>query len=92
MGEPNYYQRNRDVLLNKSKEHYRNNRELILERIRNKYKSLPGDKKNYQKEYRKNMSDEQKQKYRETKRPQYHNMTDEQKQKYKDYQENYKKI
>ena len=36
MDKPNYYQRNRDVLLNKSKEHYKNNRE----RIRNKYKSL----------------------------------------------------
>ena len=47
MGEPNYYQRNRDVLLNKSKEYYRNNRG----RIRNK--SLPEDKKNYQKEYKK---------------------------------------
>ena len=44
MGEPNYYQKNRDVLLIKSKEYYRNNRE----RIRNK--SLLEDKKNYQKE------------------------------------------
>ena len=39
MDKPNYYQRNRDVLLNKSKEYYRNNRE----RIRNK--SLSEDKK-----------------------------------------------
>ena len=46
MNKPNYYKKNRDVLLNKSKEHYRNNRE----RIRNKYKSLSEDKKNYQKE------------------------------------------
>ena len=45
MGELNYYQRNRDVLLNKSKEYYRNSRE----RIRNK--SLSEDKKNYRKEY-----------------------------------------
>ena len=27
MDKPNYYQKNRDVLLNKSKEYYRNNRE-----------------------------------------------------------------
>ena len=39
MGELNYYQRSRDVLLNKSKEYYRTNRE----RIRNK--SLSEDKK-----------------------------------------------
>ena len=41
MDKPNYYQRNRDLLLNKSKEYYKNNRE----RIRNKYKSLSEDKK-----------------------------------------------
>ena len=45
MVEPNYYQGNRDLLLNKSKEYYKNNRELILERV-----------KDYQKEYRKNMN------------------------------------
>ena len=47
MDKPNYYQRNRDVLLNKSKEYYRNNRE----HIRNK--SLSEDRKNNQKEYQK---------------------------------------
>ena len=41
MDKPNYYQKNRDVLLNKSKEYYRNNRE----RIRTKYKLLPEEKK-----------------------------------------------
>ena len=48
-------------------------------------------KTSYQKEYRKNMTDEQKQRYREARIHQYHNMTDEQKQKYKDYQKNIKK-
>ena len=67
-------------MLNKSKGYYRNNRE----RIRNKYKSLSEDEKNYQKEYRKNMSDEQKQKYREAEKHKYHNRTDEQKQKYRE--------
>ena len=38
-------------------------------------------KTSYQKEYRKNMTDEQKQRYRETRIHKY-NMTDEQKQKY----------
>ena len=49
MDKPNYYKKNRDVLLKKSKEYYRNNRE----RIRNKYKSLSEDEKNYRKECRK---------------------------------------
>ena len=43
MDKPNYYKKNRDVLLNKSKEYYRNNRE----RIRNK--SLSEDEKNIKK-------------------------------------------
>ena len=45
-------------------------------------------KTSYQKEYRKNMTDEQKQRYREAVKPKYHNMTNEQKQKQKDYQKN----
>ena len=48
-------------------------------------------KTSYQKEYRKNMTDEQKQRYREARIHKYHNTTDEQKQKYKDYQKNIKK-
>ena len=42
-------------------------------------------KTSYQKEYRKNMTDEQKQRDREVRIHKYHNMTDEQKQGYKDY-------
>ena len=41
MDKPNYYKKNRDALLNKSKEYYRYNRELL----RKKYKSLSEDKK-----------------------------------------------
>ena len=51
--------------------------------------------KDYQKEYRKNMTDEQKQRYKEAKnkrdRDKYHNMTDEERQKYKDHKKNIKK-
>ena len=52
MDKPNYCQRNRDVLLNKSKEYYRNN----TERIKNK--SLPEDKKklNIKKNNKKNIN------------------------------------
>ena len=48
-------------------------------------------KTSYQKEYRKNMADEQKQRYREARIHKYHNITDEQKQKQKDYQKNIEK-
>ena len=47
-------------------------------------------KTSYQKEYRRNMTDEQKQRYREARIHKYHNMTDEQKQIYIDYQKKYK--
>ena len=48
-------------------------------------------KTSYQKEYRKNITDEQKQKYKEARKHKYHNMTDEQKQKQKDCQKNIEK-
>ena len=44
-----------------------------------------------QKEYRKNMADEQKQKYREAGKHKYHNMAAEQKRKYIEAQKEYKK-
>ena len=44
--------------------------------------------KSYQKEYRNNMTDEQKQRYREARIHKYQNMTNEQKQRYKEYQKN----
>ena len=51
--------------------------------------------KEYQKDYRKNMSYEQKQKYKENRnkhnKDKYNKMTDEQKQKIKDYQREYKR-
>ena len=45
--------------------------------------------KDYQKEYRKNMTDEQGQKYKEARK--YYNINDEPKQKLKDYQKEYRK-
>ena len=48
-------------------------------------------KTSYQKKYRENMADEQKQKYREARKHRYHNMTNEQKQKQKDYHKDYQK-
>ena len=48
-------------------------------------------KTSYQREYRRNMTDEQKQRYKEVRIHKYHKMTDEQRQRYKDYQKNIKK-
>ena len=77
----NYYQKNRDIILKRAKEYYRNNP------LTEEQKKRISD---YRKEYRKNMTDEQKQRYKEAKnkrdQDKYHNMTDEQKQKEKDYQ------
>ena len=42
-------------------------------------------------EYKRKITDEQKQKYKEARKHKYHNMTDEQKQKYKDYQKEYRR-
>ena len=47
-------------------------------------------KTRYQKEYRKNMTDEQKQRYREARIHKYHNIPDEQKQKQKHYRKKYR--
>ena len=86
MSETNYYQKNRNIILKRAKEYYRNN-PLTEEQE----KSIS----DYQKEYKKYMTDEQKQRYREAKnkrdKDKCHNMTDEQKQKEKDYQKNYRK-
>ena len=40
MSEITYYQRNRDIILNKAQEYYKNSKELLRERAKNKYRSL----------------------------------------------------
>ena len=59
-----YYQKNRDMVLNKAREYYKNNRELLKERVRNRYNSLTEDKKQKLKDYQK----ECQKKYREAKK------------------------
>ena len=59
MSETNYYQNNKDIVLKRAKEYHRNN-PLIEEQ-----KKRISD---YQKEYQKNMTDEQNQRYREDKK------------------------
>ena len=77
-----YYQRNRDVILNRANDYYENNKEILRKQARNKYKNLPGEEKNKKREYRinrrRNMSEEEKKRlkkyqknYREFKKSQY---------------------
>ena len=40
MSEITYYQRSKDIILNRAKEYYKNNKELLQERAKNKYRSL----------------------------------------------------
>ena len=41
-----YYQKNRDVGLNKAKDYYKNNKVRLREQARNKYKNLSEEEKN----------------------------------------------
>ena len=40
-----YYQRNRDLILNKAKYHYKNDKDRLKEQARDKYKSLSKEEK-----------------------------------------------
>ena len=75
MSKTTYYQRNREVILNRAKDYYKNNKKLLREReqkinIENYLK-----KKNIKRENGKNR---------------YHNMSEEKKQKLEEYQKNYR--
>ena len=51
MSETTYYQRNREVVLNRVKDYYKNNKELLRERAKNKYRELSEEEKNIKREY-----------------------------------------
>ena len=53
MSEITYYQRNRDIILNRAKEYYENNKELLRKQAKNKYRSLSEDEKDIKKQYQK---------------------------------------
>ena len=71
-----YYQRNRDVILNRVKYYYENDKKRVGEQARDKYR---------------NLSEEEKNKKREHGRNRHHNMSEEKKQKLKEYQKNDRK-
>ena len=75
MSDLTYYQRRRDVILNRAKYYYENDKERLSEQARDKYRNLPEDDKNKRREYVKNR---------------YHNMSEEKKQILKEYQKNYR--
>ena len=66
MSETTYYQKNRDIILNRAKDYYNNNINVLRERAKNRYRELPEEEKNKKREYTKNR---------------YHNMSEEDKQK-----------
>ena len=45
MSETTYYERNRDVILNRAKDYYENNKELLKEKAKNKYRELSEEEK-----------------------------------------------
>ena len=51
MSETTYYERNRDVILNRAKDYYKNNKELLRESAKNEYRELSEEEKNIKREY-----------------------------------------
>ena len=54
MGEIAYYQRNREVVLNRAKYHYENNKEVLRATEKNKYRELSEEERNIKREYGRN--------------------------------------
>ena len=46
MDNTTYYQRNREIMLNRAKDYYENNKERLREQARNKYRNLSEEDKN----------------------------------------------
>ena len=77
MGENAYlthYQKNRNVMLNITKDYYDNDKERLREQARDKYRNLSEEEKNKKREYVKNR---------------YLNISEEKKKRLKEYQKNY---
>ena len=53
MTEKTYYQKNRDVILNRAKDQYENDKERLREQARNRYHDMSKEKKQKLKEYQK---------------------------------------
>ena len=53
--ELTYYQRNRDVILNRAKDYYENDRETLRGQAREKYRNLSEEKKLKERIWKKNI-------------------------------------
>ena len=49
-----YYQRNRELILNRTKDYYRNNKDELKVKARDKYKELSEEEKDIKREYGRN--------------------------------------
>ena len=73
-----YYQRNRDVILNRAKDYYENDKDRLRRQARDKYRNLSEEEKNKKENmekidiviYRKKRKKEYQKNYRETKKSQ----------------------
>ena len=54
MSEKTYYQRSRDVALNRDKEYFKRDKKGLKEKARNKYRELSEEEKNIRTEYGRN--------------------------------------
>ena len=54
MDNATYYQRNREIILNREKDYYENDKERLREKAKNKYRNLSEEDKNKKGEYGKN--------------------------------------
>ena len=73
MADLTYYQRKRDVILNRAKDCYENEKGRLREQAKDKYRNLSEEEKNKKREYGKNR---------------YCNMYEEKKKRLKEYQRN----
>ena len=53
MSDSTYYQRNRDVILNRKKDYYENDKERLKEQAKGKHGNLSEEEKNKKREYEK---------------------------------------
>ena len=51
MSDLTYYQRNRDVILNRAKDYYKNDNQRLREQARNKYRNMSEEGKTKKIEY-----------------------------------------
>ena len=51
MTETTYYQRNKEVMVNRVKDYYQNNKEILRKKARNKYRQLSEQEKAIKRQY-----------------------------------------